>query len=127
MLDARLIGSAPDGAYAVLDVRASTGTILAPHVALEQEALLYLLAGELEIVLPAERLILQAGEHLQLARRVPRRVAVLADARALVVLRPAGLERLLDLTREPVPERDDLAALLSVAGVSLLPAGWRSA
>jgi hypothetical protein len=49
---------------------------------------------------------------------------VLADARALLVLTPAGLERLADLTRPPVPERDDLAALLSVAGVSLLPSGW---
>jgi quercetin dioxygenase-like cupin family protein len=128
MLDVTLVagGERTGGAYAVLDVRAPVGTILASHVALEQDAFLLLLEGELEITLPGERRTLRAGEHVSLVRGVPRRVAVLADARALVTLTPAGLERLADLARPPVPEPDDLAALLSVAGVSLLPRTWRT-
>lgn len=39
---------------------------------------------------------------------------------------PAGLEALAALLVPPLPDADDLTALLAGAGVELLPAWWRS-
>ncbi len=118
--------AAEAGDYAVLDVRAAAGLVLPPHVALHHDGLVHVLAGEVEVVLPAERVTLRAGDHRSLPRRTPRRLQVLTDTHLLVLTMPSGLERLAKLLQPPLPDPDDLAALLAAAGISLLPRGWRA-
>jgi quercetin dioxygenase-like cupin family protein len=113
-------GPATGGAYALLDVRAAAGTVLAPHVAHRHDDVLLVLSGELEVETGAGVSVLRAGEHVALARRAPRRLCALDDLRVVVLSVPAGLEQLADLLAGPAPEADDLAALLTVAGISLL-------
>ncbi len=112
------------GAYALLDVHAPAGAALPPHVAAREDCTLLVLAGELEVVLAAGRRLLGPGDELRVPRTAPRRLRVLADAHLLCLSVPAGLERLTELVGVPLPDRDDVAALLAAAGVTLLPAGW---
>lgn len=117
-------GSASGGDYALLDVRAEAGLVLPAHVLSREDLALYVLRGELEVVLAGRRHPLSAGAQLALPRGVPRRVRVLANARVLCLAVPSGCHALAVLLAPPIPERDDLAALLAAAGVTLLPAAW---
>jgi quercetin dioxygenase-like cupin family protein len=118
-------GEATGGAYALLEVRAAAGTVLPPHVALRHDDLLVVLAGELEVETRTGISVLAAGEHVSLARRLPRRLCARTDVHVLVLTLPAGLEALADLPSLPSLDGDDLAALLAAAGISLLPRAWR--
>lgn len=118
------LGRCDDDAYSVTEIRAPAGASLPPHVYENEDSVLVVLAGEIEAVLATGRSVLHAGESLSLPRAQPRRLHVLADARLLCVSMPAGLERLADLIGPSAPDEDDRAALLTAAGVALLPAGW---
>lgn len=112
------------GAYALFELRAPAGAVLAPHLCARHDVTVAVLDGEVEVVLAGERRLLEAGSHLRLQRGRPRRCAVVRDARLLCLSLPAGLEQVAEALTEPSADRDDLAALLAVHGVTLLPAGW---
>jgi quercetin dioxygenase-like cupin family protein len=112
-------GAATGGAYSLVEVRATAGTTLPPHVALHDD-LVVVLEGELEVQTWAGERVLAAGEQIALARRTPRRLRALSEVRVLVLSTPAGADTLAELVGRPAPVPDDLAALLAAAGVSLL-------
>lgn len=114
------------GAYALLDVRAAGDLALDPHVVRQEDLLLYVLAGDLVVVLDGRRYALAAGDLLALPRRVPRAVSVSAGTRALCLVRPAGIERLAAPAADPAVTTDDRLALLAAADVQMLPRSlWR--
>jgi mannose-6-phosphate isomerase-like protein (cupin superfamily) len=109
------------GAYSLMDVRVDGGMALDPHVARHEDLLLYILAGDLVVVLDGRRHALTAGDHLAVPRRVPRAVHVPGRVRLLCLARPGGSERLALRAADPSVTRDDRAALLAAADVRLLP------
>lgn len=115
------------GAYALLDVRASGDTALDPHVVRQEDLLLYVLTGDLVVVLDGRRYALAAGDLLALPRRVPRAVCFASDTHALLLVRPGGAERLASLAADPAVTADDRLALLAAADVQMLPRSlWRA-
>lgn len=116
------------GAFASLDVRIGGDTALDPHVVRQEDLLLYVLAGDLVVVLDGTRYALTAGGHLAVPRRVPRAVRIAAGTRALCLLSPAGAEYAAILAADPAVTADDRLALLAVADVQMLPQSlWRIA
>ena len=109
------------GAYTLLDVRVDGAMALDPHVVRQEDLLLYVLAGELVVVLDGTRHALSAGDHLAVPRRVPRALRVPSRARVLCLVRPGGTERLAACVADPSVTRDDRAALLAAADIQLLP------
>lgn len=112
------------GAYALFELRAPAGAVLAPHLCARHDLTVAVLDGEVEVVLAGERRLLAAGGHLRLERGRPRRCTVVHDARLLCLSLPAGLEQLAEALADPSADRDDLAALMADHGVTRLPAGW---
>lgn len=118
-------GAASGGAYALLDVRAPAGTAIPPHSHAVREATILVLDGRLELVCGRERTVLCTGDLSRLPAGSPCRITARTAVRLLVLCVPAGLETLADLADPAaVPDPDDVAALLTAAGVSLLPAAW---
>jgi quercetin dioxygenase-like cupin family protein len=109
------------GAYALMEIQVDGGMALDPHVARQEDLLLYVVAGDLVVVLDGTRHALTAGDHLALPRRVPRAVHVPERARVLCLVRPGRAERLAVCVADPSVTRDDRAALLAAADVQLLP------
>lgn len=115
------------GAYALLDVRAAGDTALDPHVVRQEDLLLYVLTGDLVVVLDGRRYALAAGDLLALPRRVPRALRLSSGTRALCLVTPAGVERLASLAADPAVTADDRLALLAAADVQMLPRSlWRA-
>jgi len=119
-IDVVVDAQASDGAYALLDVRAAAGAAVPRHVGAGEEVAVHLLAGRVELRVGRETRMLRAGDHLLLPRGIPRGARVAEDARLLLLLVPAGAERLAPLLDDP-PAADDLAALLAAAGLARLP------
>jgi quercetin dioxygenase-like cupin family protein len=117
-------GAANGGAYMVLDVRARAGAALPPHLTSREDVALLVIAGQLEAVLADGRRVAAEGQAVSLPRGAPRRLAALTDLRLLCLAAPAGLEQLADVLAGPLGDPDDRAALLTAAGISLLPAAW---
>jgi quercetin dioxygenase-like cupin family protein len=117
-------GDTNGGAYAVLDVRTEAGTALRPHVSHRENTIVFLLEGELEVVIGGLQRTLVAGEQVTLPRDTPRRLRALSDVWLLCLAIPAGIELLRDLADPPQPDPDDVAARLSAAGIDLLPQAW---
>ena len=114
------------GAYTLLDVRVAGDMALDPHVVRQEDLLLYVLAGDLVVVLDGRRYALAAGDHLAVPRRVPRAVCVSPGTRALCLVRPGGAERLALLAADPAVTTDDRLAPLAAADVQMLPRSlWR--
>lgn len=114
------------GAYALVDVRVGGDMALDPHVVRQEDLLLYVLAGDLVVVLDGTRYALTAGGHLAVPRRVPRAVSITAGTRALCLVSPAGAEYAARLAADPAATADDRLALLAAAGVQTLPQSrWR--
>ena len=120
-IDVLTDGDANGGAYAVLDVRADAGTTVRPHVSHREDTLLFVLEGDLEVLVGDERRTLHPGDEALLPRHAPRRLTAASDVWVLCLAIPAGIERLHDLADN---EPDDVAARLSAAGIDLLPQAW---
>lgn len=115
------------GAYTLLDVRISGELALDPHVVRQEDLLLYVLAGDLVVVLDGTRYALAAGDHLAVPRRVPRAYRG-SQAHALLLIRPGGGERPALLATDHTLSADDRLALLAAADVQMLPRSlWHAA
>lgn len=114
------------GRLGVARVRAAPGEVLRPHRHAREDEIAVVLDGTLRVVAGADEvrtvgpdtsLVLPAGEPHAM-------VAGPAGVDLLLCFLPGGLEDLLDLLRErprSADEDDDAAALLTAAGVGLLP------
>src|SRR5688572_279942 len=100
------------GAYTLLDVRMRGDMALDPHVVRQEDLLLYVLTGDLVVVLDGTWYALGAGDHLAVPRRVPRAIRASSGARALCLAWPGGAERLALLVADPAMTADDRLALL---------------
>jgi quercetin dioxygenase-like cupin family protein len=107
-------------AYAIIEVQAPAGTRLPPHVASREDAVVLVLSGELEVVLAGAPQTLRAGQALALPRDVPRALNARTDLRLLCLATPAD-KRFVELVRPPLPDPEDLAVLLTAAGMARLP------
>ncbi len=117
-MQVELIAATDD--YALLEVTAPAGSGLPPHVASREDAVVLVLQGELEVTLAGARQTLRAGQALALRRHVPRALTATTDLRLVLLAAPAG-ERLIDLVKPPLPDPEDLAVLLTAAGMVRLP------
>jgi len=117
-MQVELIAATDD--YVLLEVTAPAGTGLPPHVASREDVVVLVLHGELQVTLAGARQTLRAGQALALPRDTPRALAATADLRLLCLAAP-GDERFVNLVRPPLPDPEDLAVLLTAAGMVRLP------
>ncbi|RKQ88097.1 hypothetical protein C8N24_6136 [Solirubrobacter pauli] len=118
-MQVELIAATDD--YVLLDVRTPAGATLPPHVASREDVVVLVLVGELEVTLAGVAQTLIAGQALALPRDVARTLRALTDLRLLCLATPAD-ERFMNLVRPPLPDPEDLAVLLTAAGMVRLPA-----
>ena len=115
------------GAYTLLDVRVDGAMALDPHVVRQEDLLLYVLTGDLVVVLDGSRYALAAGDHLVLPRRVPRAVRATRGTRVLCLARPGSAQPLALIAADPTLTSDDRLALLAAGDVHALPRSlWRT-
>jgi quercetin dioxygenase-like cupin family protein len=118
-MQVELIAATDD--YVLIEVAAPEGAGLPPHVASREDAVVLVLHGELEVTLAGAPQTLRAGQALALPRDVARALRAASDVRALLLAAPAT-ERLIDLVKPPLPDPEDLAVLVTAAGMVRLPA-----
>lgn len=121
-IDVRVDATTSDGAYALLEVHAAPGAGVPRHVGRREEVFVHVLAGRVAVRIDRAERELAAGDHAVLPRGVPRDLTVLEAAHLLLVVVPAGAERLAALVGDDDADADDVAALLAAAGFSRLPA-----
>lgn len=120
-------GAATGGACTVLEVHAPQGSGLACHVHEHEDETVHVLAGSLRVALDGSDRDIGPGDVVHLPRGLPHQVvAASAEARFLVVHVPSGIETFLRATADetgsgPLAVDDDVAALLTAAGLRLLP------
>ncbi|MDA0185792.1 cupin domain-containing protein [Solirubrobacter phytolaccae] len=117
-MQVELIAATDD--YVLLEVTAPAGTGLPPHVASREDVVVLVLQGELEVTLAGVAQTLRAGQALALPRDVPRTLHAPTALRMLCLAAPAD-ERFVNLVKPPLPDPEDLAVLLTAAGMVRLP------
>ncbi len=128
VIDVVVAAAQTAGAYTLLDVRVGRDMALDPHVVRQEDLLLYVLAGDLVVVLDGSRYALAAGDHLALPRRVPRAVLATRGTHVLCLARPGSAQRLALVAADPALTSDDRLALLAAGDVHRLPDSlWRTA
>jgi quercetin dioxygenase-like cupin family protein len=120
----RVLAASP--AFSAFEVHAPAGTVLPPHVREAQDGALVVLAGAVAVGCEDGTQRLGRGGTVALPRGAVCRVDVVADAVLLAVVLPGAFAALPDVLAGPV-DPDDLAALLAVDGVRLLPTAWQPA
>ena len=108
--------------YSVVDVRLTAGLSIPAHVTEGEDVFVHVLEGEVELVRDGRDQRLTVGAVARIARGLPRRLTVLADARLLLTSVPGGINRLAAIAADPSLDADDRAALLAAAGVVRVPA-----
>jgi hypothetical protein len=78
------------------------------------------ISGQIDLRLDREFSLLAAGEPVRLPRGVPHAVTVASEHAIYLALWRPGAPDLVRTLADPVPDPDDLAALLAGAGVTLL-------
>ena len=121
-----------DGAVSVCAIDVPPGAATPSHRHSREDELLHVTHGAVAVWAGPARRVLHPGDSVRLPRDVPHGFEHVAPAagpaRVLLLALPAGLEATLQVAAAGLgeqPDPDDLAALLSGAGVSILP--WRPA
>jgi quercetin dioxygenase-like cupin family protein len=110
-------------AYSVVDVRLAAGVRIPPHVNRDEDLVVHLVGGEVELVLDGDGRRLLAGAAAAIPRGRPRRLTALTDAHLLLTSVPGGIHGLAAIATDVSLDPDDRAALLAAAGVVRVPAG----
>lgn len=126
-LDVLVDGVASGGRYSVCELTAPRGTGMPLHLHTLEDETLIVVAGTVDAWCDGTHTRLEAPASMSCARGTPHRfTAASAEARVLVVISPAGFEATLAATSADAPgeavDPDDLAALFTGAGVTLLGA-----
>ncbi len=121
-----LDGAHTGGDYGVCELTAPRGTGMPLHLHTREDETLVVLAGTVQVWCDGQPHLVEAPRALTCQRGVPHRFEVVSEeARLLLVISPAGFEATLEATSvdgddaEPI-DPDDVAALFTGAGVSLL-------
>ncbi|MEH3053290.1 MAG: cupin domain-containing protein [Patulibacter minatonensis] len=125
----RVLVDAPTagGQFALCEVHAPAGAATSVHRHEHEDEVVHVRAGRVDLWTRDEHRILGAGESGHLPRGVPHRLRALGDGPAdlLIAFMPGGVEASLlaaSTTDADGPlDPDDLAALLSAAGIRTLP------
>jgi quercetin dioxygenase-like cupin family protein len=125
-LDIQLLVAAETtgGACSAFALSGPPGTLIPPHRRGGHDLALIVATGAACVRVDAEERHLGPGELAWLPRGAACRVELLAASRLLCLVLPAGFESLLPGPDSAVPDADDAAVLLGLAGVTLLPAAW---
>ncbi len=107
--------------YTLLDARLDAGVVVPPHVARDEDVVVHVVAGEVEVGVDGSATRLAAGQGLWLPRGRPRRLHAVTAARLLVSAVPGGAEALAAIAADDSIDGDDRAALLAAAGVVRVP------
>lgn len=118
---ALLGGEATEGRLALLEVELRAGTEVPAHAAGREELVVYVAAGRVRLRRGGEWSELAAGEARVIKRGEPRALCAVEDSRLACLLAPAGNERLAAELASGQLDGDDGAALLTAAGVDVLP------
>jgi quercetin dioxygenase-like cupin family protein len=110
-------------AYSILDVRLEAGARIPPHVNRDQDLVVHLVEGEVELDVDRGSERLSAGAVAAVGRGRPRRLTALTATRLLVISVPGGIDGPAAIAADASLEPDDRAALLAAAGITRLPAG----
>lgn len=111
------------GAYALVEIVNAPGLGIPPHVHANEEETFHVLEGNVTFQVGEESLVASPGTTVHLPRGVPHRFAAegTAPARMLLVLSPAGLERMFqELSELPgggPPDLDKVAAICARYGI----------
>jgi quercetin dioxygenase-like cupin family protein len=104
----KLDGSHTHGAFALIEQNNNPGTSIPEHFHTQEDEIFYVLEGEMEFTVSKEKIIAGPGTTVFLPKGVPHAFKVGSNgARALVMLQPAGTEKMFrELNRLPAGEPD---------------------
>jgi quercetin dioxygenase-like cupin family protein len=108
-----LSGKDTGEAFALIDQTSPAGACVPPHFHQNEEETFYVIAGRVEFSLNGDAVIAEPGGTVYAARRMVHSFRVLGDetARMLVLVTPAGVERLFrELAALPSDRVDPVAA-----------------
>lgn len=105
----KLDSSHTNGAFALIEQYNEPGTSMPEHFHTQEDEIVYVLEGEVEFTVSKEKIVASAGTTVFLPKGVPHSFKVgEKGARALIMLQPAGMEKLFrELNRLP-PGKPDL-------------------
>jgi quercetin dioxygenase-like cupin family protein len=120
MADLQLTVVADRDTFAVVEFEGERGAGLPAHVHAFEDEWLLVISGQLELRLDRELSLLTPAEPVLLPLGVPHAVTIASQRAHYLALWRPGSPGLLRTLADPVPDPDDLAALLAGAGVTLL-------
>ena len=120
MADLQLTVLADRDTFALVEFEGERGAGLPAHVHTFEDEWLMVVSGQLELRVDREFSLVTTGEPVRLPRGVPHAVTVASERAVYLALWRPGAPDLVRTLADPVPDPDDLAALLAGAGVTLL-------
>lgn len=120
----KLDGSHTNGAFALVEQNNEPGTSIPEHFHTQEDEIFYVLEGEMEFTVSKEKILAAAGTTVFLPKGVPHSFKVGGSgARALVMLQPAGTEKMFrELSGLPAgePDLDVVAKICSKYGIHFI-------
>jgi quercetin dioxygenase-like cupin family protein len=104
----KLDGSQTNGAFALIEQNNEPGTSIPEHFHTQEDEIFYVLEGEMEFTVSKEKIAAAAGTTVFLPKGIPHSFKVgEKGARALIMLQPAGTEKLFrELNKLPAGKPD---------------------
>jgi quercetin dioxygenase-like cupin family protein len=101
-----LSGEDTGGAYCLLDLRVAPGIGVPRHTHTREDEALFVLSGELEVIVGDEIFTLRAGETLIAPRNIPHQLRNSGSVanHYLIMFSPSGFEEFLKATSVPAPD-----------------------
>jgi quercetin dioxygenase-like cupin family protein len=104
----KLDGSHSNGAFALIEQNNEPGTSIPEHFHTQEDEIFYVLEGEMEFTVSKEKIVAAAGSTVFLPKGVPHSVKVgEKGSRALIMLQPAGTEKLFRELNKLPPGKPD--------------------
>jgi quercetin dioxygenase-like cupin family protein len=108
----KLDGSHTRGAFALIEQNNEPGTSIPEHFHTQEDEIFYVLEGEMEFMVSKEKILATAGTTVFLPKGVPHSFRVGDNgARALIMLQPAGTEKLFRELNELPAGKPDFAVV----------------
>jgi quercetin dioxygenase-like cupin family protein len=104
----KLDGSHTNGAFALIEQNNEPGTSIPEHFHTQEDEIFYVLEGEMEFTVSKEKIVAAAGTTVFLPKGIPHSFKVSEKgARALIMLQPAGTEKLFRELNQLPPGKPD--------------------
>ena len=120
----KLDGSHTNGAFALVEQNNEPGTSIPEHFHTQEDEIFYVLEGEIEFTVSKEKILAASGTTVFLPKGVPHSFKVgRSGARSLVMLQPAGTEKMFrELSGLPAgaPDLERVAKICSKYGIHFI-------